>query len=54
MEAAGVAPAAQADPATLVRRLHLDLTGRSLLRRLRTWTWDLPDAAGDADEGSAG
>jgi 5'-nucleotidase len=27
-----------------VTPIHLDLTGRSLLRRLRTWTWDLPDA----------
>ena len=23
--------------------IHLDLTGRRLLRRLKTWTWDLPD-----------
>ncbi|MFI5225249.1 MAG: 5'/3'-nucleotidase SurE [Candidatus Limnocylindrales bacterium] len=39
-----------------VTPIHLDLTGRSLLKRLRTWTWDLPDASGDAtaDEGSAG
>ena len=27
-----------------VTPIHLDLTGRSLLRRLRTWTWDLPAA----------
>ncbi len=27
-----------------VTPIHLDLTGRSLLRRLRTWTWDLPPA----------
>ena len=26
-----------------LRRIHLDLTGRRLLRRLKTWTWDLPD-----------
>jgi 5'-nucleotidase len=23
--------------------IHLDLTGRRLLRRLKTWTWDIPD-----------
>jgi hypothetical protein len=28
-----------------VTPIHLDLTGRRLLRRLKTWTWDLP--AGD-------
>jgi len=27
-----------------VTPIHLDLTGRSLLKRLRTWEWDLPDA----------
>jgi 5'-nucleotidase len=26
-----------------VTPIHLDLTGRSLLKRLRTWTWELPD-----------
>ncbi len=26
-----------------VTPIHLDLTGRRLLRRLKTWTWDLPD-----------
>lgn len=32
-----------------VTPIHLDLTGRRLLRRLKTWTWDLPeDAADDA------
>ena len=25
--------------------IHLDLTGRSLLKRLRTWTWALPEGA---------
>jgi hypothetical protein len=27
-----------------VTPIHLDLTGRRLLRRLKTWAWDLPDA----------
>jgi len=27
-----------------VTPIHLDLTGRSLLKRLRTWDWTLPDA----------
>jgi 5'-nucleotidase len=26
-----------------VTPIHLDLTGRRLLRRLKTWSWDLPD-----------
>jgi 5'/3'-nucleotidase len=26
-----------------VTPIHLDLTGRRLLRRLKTWTWDLPE-----------
>ena len=26
-----------------VTPIHLDLTGRRLLKRLKTWTWDLPD-----------
>jgi hypothetical protein len=26
-----------------VTPIHLDLTGRRLLRRLRTWQWDLPE-----------
>jgi 5'-nucleotidase len=30
-----------------VTPIHLDLTGRRLLRRLHTWSWDLPDHAGD-------
>jgi 5'-nucleotidase len=33
-----------------VTPIHLDLTGRRLLRRLKTWTWELPaerDAAPD-------
>ena len=29
--------------------IHLDLTGRSLLKRLRTWTWTLPDGAAKVD-----
>jgi 5'-nucleotidase len=29
-----------------VTPIHLDLTGRRLLKRLRTWDWDLPEAAG--------
>jgi hypothetical protein len=32
-----------------VTPIHLDLTGRSLLRRLKTWTWTLPK---DADPGT--
>jgi hypothetical protein len=32
-----------------VTPIHLDLTGRSLLRRLKTWTWGLPTAEGAAD-----
>jgi len=28
-----------------VTPIHLDLTGRSLLRRLRTWDWKMPDVA---------
>jgi 5'-nucleotidase len=31
-----------------VTPIHLDLTGRRLLKRLRTWNWDLPEAVGDA------
>ena len=30
-----------------VTPIHLDLTGRRLLKRLRTWTWDLPEEAGE-------
>jgi 5'-nucleotidase len=37
-----------------VTPIHLDLTGRSLLRRLRTWTWDLPDAPADTPDAPAG
>jgi 5'-nucleotidase len=29
-----------------VTPIHLDLTGRRLLKRLRTWDWTLPDAPG--------
>jgi 5'-nucleotidase len=32
-----------------VTPIHLDLTGRRLLRRLKTWTWTLPEPG--ADEG---
>jgi 5'-nucleotidase len=37
-----------------VTPIHLDLTGRRLLKRLRTWKWDVPiDGAGEArTEGS--
>jgi 5'/3'-nucleotidase len=28
-----------------VTPIHLDLTGRRLLRRLKTWDWDLPEVA---------
>jgi 5'-nucleotidase len=42
-----------------VTPIHLDLTGRRLLRRLRTWSWDLPKAppepaADAAREGRSG
>jgi 5'-nucleotidase len=30
-----------------VTPIHLDLTGRRLLRRLHTWSWDLPDRGSD-------
>jgi len=30
-----------------VTPIHLDLTGRRLLKHLRTWDWTLPDAAAD-------
>lgn len=30
-----------------VTPIHLDLTGRRLLKRLRTWSWQLGDAPGD-------
>ncbi len=32
-----------------VTPIHLDLTGRRLLRRLRTWDWALPDAVEPAE-----
>ena len=32
-----------------VTPIHLDLTGRRLLRRLRTWDWTLPDPVPAAD-----
>ena len=31
-----------------VTPIHLDLTGRSLLRRLKTWTWEVPPGGPDA------
>ena len=36
-----------------VTPIHLDLTGRRLLRRLRTWDWTLPDAVGPAEADAA-
>jgi hypothetical protein len=33
-----------------VTPIHLDLTGRRLLKRLRTWDWALPDAPVTDDE----
>jgi len=33
-----------------VTPIHLDLTGRRLLKRLRTWTWDLPEPSRDDTE----
>jgi 5'-nucleotidase len=33
-----------------VTPIHLDLTGRRLLRRLRTWDWTLPDPVPPADD----
>jgi len=32
-----------------VTPIHLDLTGRSLLKRLRTWSWTLDEAAASHD-----
>jgi 5'-nucleotidase len=32
--------------------IHLDLTGRRLLRRLRTWRWELPEGDGQLREGN--
>ena len=29
-----------------VTPIHLDLTGRSLLKRLRTWDWDIEPESG--------
>ncbi len=36
-----------------VTPIHLDLTGRRLLRRLRTWSWELDGERGDAEGGDA-
>jgi 5'-nucleotidase len=36
-----------------VTPIHLDLTGRRLLRRLRTWPWDLPGEATGASTSAA-
>ena len=33
--------------------IHLDLTGRRLLRRLKTWSWELDPSAVAADETAA-
>jgi hypothetical protein len=33
-----------------VTPIHLDLTGRRLLRRLKTWSWELPKAPPDRIE----
>jgi hypothetical protein len=33
--------------------IHLDLTGRRLLRRLRTWSWELPPGPGPAGAAAA-
>jgi 5'-nucleotidase len=33
--------------------IHLDLTGRRLLRRLKTWSWPLPKDAEDAKDTAA-
>ena len=56
----GPPPSGQAIPGTdfhavvnrriAVTPIHLDLTGRRLLRRLKTWDWDLPE--GDEMPGS--
>ena len=37
-----------------VTPIHLDLTGRRLLRRLKTWTWELPAAPGTKGSGKQG
>ncbi|MEO8438335.1 MAG: hypothetical protein ABI562_07725, partial [Chloroflexota bacterium] len=37
-----------------VTPIHLDLTGRRLLKRLRTWDWKLPDEPPDAAAARAG
>jgi len=37
-----------------VTPIHLDLTGRRLLKRLRTWDWELPEANGEAEAGHVG
>ena len=36
-----------------VTPIHLDLTGRRLLKRLRTWNWELPEAVGDVPPASS-
>ncbi len=33
--------------------IHLDLTGRRLLKRMRTWEWHIPDPTADAGEPGA-
>jgi broad specificity polyphosphatase/5'/3'-nucleotidase SurE len=34
-----------------VTPIHLDLTGRRLLKRLRTWDWALPSGTAESGEG---
>ena len=38
-------PRGRPSPRSRSRPIHLDLTGRSLLKRLRTWSWPLDEAA---------
>ena len=37
-----------------VTPIHLDLTGRRLLRRLKTWAWELPEPEVDPSSRSTG
>ncbi|HEU0236576.1 MAG TPA: 5'/3'-nucleotidase SurE [Candidatus Limnocylindrales bacterium] len=37
-----------------VTPIHLDLTGRRLLKRLRTWKWEVPSGAGEVPGAGAG
>ncbi len=38
-------PTRQSNRRIAITPIHLDLTGRRLLRRLHTWAWDLPSPA---------